>query len=106
MRHGTMRTLTGYPEIDDDWRLRCLPAGVRQRLTWIVAECVRAEYESQGIVHATMGAETLKARLTPGVRARVREAVGFPWITVALMIANILIQIWIRRHVKPLPEAE
>ena len=98
MRHGTMRTLTGYPEIDDDWRLRLLPAGVRQRLTWTVADCVRAEWESSGIVHATETAETLRRRLTPGVRARVRDAVGFPWVTIALLIARILIEIWIHRH--------
>ena len=92
------RNRTGYPEIDDDWRLRWVPAGIRQRLTGTVANCVRAEYESSGIVHATLDSETLRQRLTPGVRSRVRDEVGFPWLTIALLIARILIEIWIRRH--------
>ena len=84
---------TGYSEIDNHRYCKRFPRTSRR-----VLQIVRDEWYALGVAAGTIPAARLEKTLRPHVLEVVRKKYGFPWVTIALMIARIIIEIWIKRH--------
>jgi hypothetical protein len=84
---------TGYAEIDSNQYCKRFPRTSRR-----VLSIVRDEWAAMGITAGTIPAARLEETLRPRVMKAVRQKYGFPWVTLALLIARIIIEIWIRKH--------
>jgi hypothetical protein len=84
---------TGYTEIDGNFRCRMFPR-TAYAVLWIVRDEWCKAQLSAGIVRAA----DLHNLLDEPCERAVRRKYSFPWVTVALIILEIILKIWINRN--------
>lgn len=85
---------TGYREIDRNWKCRCFPGITRSVLSIVSAEWIATGYATGCVL-----AEEIEGTLRPRVLRSVHKKYSFiGWLSIALLIAEIIIKIWIARH--------